>query len=56
MDTAYKLVAYDGKHQAKYSAGKASLPGRKALLRLRRGGSPNEDRQVCISERGLAVG
>ena len=46
LDTAYKLVEYDGQDRAKYSAGKASLPGRKALLRLREDGMPIEDRLV----------
>ena len=46
LDTAYKLVEYDGRDRAKYSAGKASLPGRKALLRLRRDGRLVEDRLV----------
>ena len=46
LDTAYKLVEYDGRDRAKRSAGKASLPGRKALLRRREGGAPVEDRLV----------
>ena len=46
LDTAYKLVEYDGRDRAKYSAGKASLPGCKALLRLRRDGRLVEDRLV----------
>lgn len=43
LDTAYKLVEYDGRGRAKRSAGKASLPGRKALLRRREGGAPVGD-------------
>ena len=43
LDTAYKLVEYDGRDRAKRSAGKASLPGRKDLRRLREGGMPVED-------------
>ena len=46
LDTAYKLVEYEGRDRAKRSAGKASVPGRKALLRLREGGVPVEDRLV----------
>ena len=46
LDTAYKLVEYDGRDRAKYSAGKASLPSRKALLRHRKDGMPVEDRLI----------
>ena len=33
LDTAYKLVAYDGRDRAKFSSGKRSLPARKQVWR-----------------------
>ena len=55
LDTAYKLVEYEGRDRAKRSAGKASLPGRKALLRLREGGRPVED-QLARFGAGVPAG
>lgn len=40
LDLAYKLVEYDGRGRAKYSAGKRFLPGAKQVFR---GDSPAED-------------
>jgi nicotinate phosphoribosyltransferase len=38
LDTAYKLVAYDGRGRMKLSASKATFPGKKQVFRQREGG------------------
>lgn len=43
MECAYKLMEYDGKPRLKKSAGKATLPGRKQVIRLYKGGTMAKD-------------
>lgn len=54
LDIAYKLVSYDGRPAAKYSAAKETLPGAKQVFRT---GSPTEDvlalREEALEGRAL---
>lgn len=43
MECAYKLMEYDGKPRLKKSAGKATLPGRKQVIRLYKSGTMAKD-------------
>jgi nicotinate phosphoribosyltransferase len=45
VDSAYKLIEYSGKPRHKSSPGKATYPGRKAILR--KGNGPFEKDTVC---------
>ena len=48
VDIAYKLVNYDGRDVAKYSEGKATLPGAKQVFRT---GGPSDDVLALRDER-----
>jgi nicotinate phosphoribosyltransferase len=56
LDTAYKLVEYDGKPRIKHSPGKASLPGRKQVFRLIENGVACGDALALQDERLAGVG
>ncbi len=54
MECAYKLMEYDGKPRLKKSSGKATLPGRKQVMRLHKNGIMVKD--IITEEKDMQEG